>query len=190
MNRLYPIFLKLEALHVLVIGGGNVGLEKLDTLIKNSPEATITLVAKFIKDEIKELAQKHTGVMLVSRNFDYNDLNGKDVVILATDNKTLHLEIKRSCEERHLLCNVADTPELCDFYLGSVIQKGDIKIGISTNGKSPTLAKRMREFFEEAFPDSTQELLEKLKNYRDTLICDFQHKIDKLNSLTNTAFKK
>ena len=88
----------------------------------------------------------------------------------------------------HILTNVADTPALCDFYLCSIVKKGDMKIGISTNGKSPTLAKRMRQFLTEALPESdeVQQLLDNLKAVRDRLGGDFEYKVQKLNEITSS----
>ena len=183
-NRLFPVFLKLETLETLVVGGGNVGLEKLEALLKNSPDASITLVADFIKDEVYELAEKHPQVKVVKRKFAPEDLENKDVVILATDDRKLHESIKKLTRGKHLLTNVADTPDLCDFYLGSVVQKGDLKIAISTNGKSPTIAKRMREYFEELLPDTMQDVLDNMKKIRDSIQGDFNLKVQKLNEVT------
>jgi precorrin-2 dehydrogenase / sirohydrochlorin ferrochelatase len=83
---------------------------------------------------------------------------------------------------------VADTPELCDFYLGSIITKGELKIAISTNGKSPTLSKRIREFFEDILPENINDLILNLNEYRKTLKGDFEEKVNKLNELT-ASFK-
>src|SRR5690606_29641981 len=152
-NPLFPVFLKLEELHTLLVGGGNVGLEKLTALLKNSPAAKVTVVAGIISGSVKELASAHPNVELVARNFRPGDLSDKDLVILATDDPELHKRIRTDARKQRILINVADTPDLCDFYLGSVVTKGNLKIGISTNGKSPTIARRMREFFEAALPD-------------------------------------
>lgn len=183
-NRLFPIFLKLENLDTLLVGGGNVGLEKLSALLKNSPEAKITVVAPLILEEVKVLAAEHPQVSLVYRKFEWDDLLEKDVVVLATDDSKLHEDIKKETRKRRILTNVADTPHLCDFYLGSVIQKGDLKIAVSTNGKSPTLAKRMREFLESMLPDTMQDLLDNLYAFRSQIQGDFQKKVAVLNELT------
>jgi len=88
------------------------------------------------------------------------------------------------------LINVADTPELCDFYLGSIVTKGDLKIAISTNGKSPTLSKRIREFFEAILPENIDELILNLHDYRNTLKGNFEEKVNKLNEITSSFLKK
>src|SRR5690606_21628436 len=158
-NNLFPVFLKLEELQTLIVGGGNVGLEKLGALLKSSPSADVTVVATRILPEIKNIAAQNPRIVLKERAFEPDDLDGKDVIFLATDNRALHESIRVMARERRLLINVADTPDLCDFYLGSVVTKGNLKIGISTNGKSPTIARRLREYLEEALPDSIDDLL-------------------------------
>jgi siroheme synthase-like protein len=191
MNDLFPIFLKLDRLNTLVVGGGNVALEKASALLRNSPAARVTLVAPMFRAETLEFLADYSQVVLCERGFELADLDGRDLVICATDNRTLHEEIKEVCTERHLLCNVADTPELCDFYLGSIVQKGDLKIAISTNGKSPTLAKRIRGFLEDVIPEEIQEGLEGMEAVRKTLKGDFQEKIRVLNELTKgVVFRK
>jgi precorrin-2 dehydrogenase / sirohydrochlorin ferrochelatase len=185
-NNLFPVFLKLESLHTLIVGGGNVGLEKLSAVLKNSPAANITLVGRTIQEPIKELARKHPHVKLFERNFKLWDLWDKDLVLLATDNRALHETIRNFARNRRLLINVADTPELCDFYLGSVVTKGNLKIGVSTNGKSPTISKRIREYLEEALPEDTNDLLENMQKIRERIKGDFGHKVKVLNEITTT----
>ncbi|TAE06667.1 MAG: bifunctional precorrin-2 dehydrogenase/sirohydrochlorin ferrochelatase [Bacteroidetes bacterium] len=189
MNKLFPIFLKLHEIDTLLVGGGNVGLEKLNAVLKNSPEARLTVVADRLLPEVRELICLHPQVKLHERKFEFSDLAGKQLVILATDNPDLHKEIKETTKKLGILTNVADTPHICDFYLGSVVRKGDLKIAISTNGKSPTFAKRFREYLEEALPDDIQTLLDNLQAYRNTLKGDFQHKIEALNKITAEMLK-
>ncbi len=183
-NTLFPIFLKLDTLDVLLVGGGNVGLEKLSAMLQNSPQARITVVGTIIYEPLRTFAKDYPQVQLIERGFELTDLDQRDLVILATDNPALHATIKAEASKRHLLCNVADTPHLCDFYLGSIVQKGDLKIAISTNGKSPTMAKRMREFLDELIPDNIQQLLDNLREIRKSIVGDFQEKIRVLNEIT------
>lgn len=183
-NLLFPVFLKIDQVDILVVGGGNVGLEKLEALLKNNPAAKVTLIGKEIRAEIVALAKKHPSVLLQERAFEVQDLDGRELLVLATDSRELHVEIRELAKERGLLTNVADTPDLCDFYLGSTVKKGNLKIGISTNGKSPTFAKRFRELLEECLPDDIDELLNNLQLVRNRLKGDFQHKVQKLNEYT------
>ena len=190
MNALFPVFLKLDNFNTLLVGGGNVGLEKLTALLSNDPEARVTVVADRFLPELETLAGKSPSVLLMKRKFTDADLENKQLVILATDDPELHKEIKVLTTELGILTNVADTPALCDFYLGSIVQKGDLKIAISTNGKSPTLAKRIRQYLEEAIPDSMQSLLDNMKEVRSKLKGDFSEKINKLNELTSSMVEK
>ncbi|REE00985.1 precorrin-2 dehydrogenase/sirohydrochlorin ferrochelatase family protein [Marinoscillum furvescens] len=184
-NVLFPVFLKLNQLQTVVVGGGNVGLEKVEALLKNDPNARIRVIAPEIKTELRAIAAQSEYIEIVERKVRGRDLRKADLLILATDNYSLHERLKQKAKRRRLLTNVADTPNLCDFYLGSTVKKGDLKIGISTNGKSPTFAKRFRQTLEEILPESTPELLNQLKTIRDRLKGDFQYKVDKLNEITS-----
>jgi len=183
-NKLYPVFLKLEELELLLVGAGNVGLEKLNSLLSNSPEAKITIVAPIVKEEVRQLIQKYPSCNLIQRSFENPDLENKDLVVLATDDKELHKKIKALAELKGILVNVADTPELCDFYLGSIVQKGNLKIAISTNGKSPTAAKRIKEALNKALPGELDEVIENLHEVRNKLNGNFEYKVKKLNAIT------
>jgi len=189
-NRLYPIFVKLEELELLLVGGGNVALEKLNSLLSNSPNAKITIVAPVIKTEIIELIKDHPSVKIIQRGFEEPDLNNKHLAILTTDNKELHKEIKSLAKSKMILINIADTPELCDFYLSSIVQKGNLKIAISTNGRSPTVAKRIKEVLNDTLPEEIDELLCNMKNIRDKMDVDFAEKVKRLNELTKTLIEK
>ena len=190
MNTLYPIFLKTENFNILIVGGGFVGTEKLSFILKNSPNANITVVAKLISDEIKSMVKGKSSIVLLEKSFEASDLENKQLVIAATADKTLNESIYHTAKVKSILINVADTPELCDFYLGSIVTKGDLKIAISTNGKSPTLSKRIREFFEEMLPENINDLILNLNEYRKTLKGNFEEKVSALNEITKSFNKK
>jgi uncharacterized protein len=189
-NQLFPIFLKLNELHTLIVGGGYVGMEKVTAVLANSPSATVTLVSPEIRAEIRELAEQFTNLTLVEREYRPEDLNEKDLVLVATNNQALNIQIKQQARDRKLLANVADTPDHCDFYLGSVVPKGHLKIAISTNGKSPTVAKRVKEVLLEAFPDEIEQVLDQLQEIRNSLKGDFAEKIKQLDQITAVLVKK
>ena len=184
-NNLYPIFVKMESMNTLMVGGGNVALEKLHSILENAPNSTIYLVAPIIKEEIFELAKSYNNLILIKRNFIETDILQKDLIFLTTDNYMLHQEIKNIAKEKNILVNVADTPNLCDFYLGSIVKKGDLKIAISTNGKSPTLAKRLKEIFNEIIPLEINIVLDNMHQIRNKLNVNFAQKIQILNKITN-----
>jgi len=190
MNTLFPIFLKLDTIQVLLVGGGNVGFEKLVAMLINSPKANIVVVAPDIREEVEDFAAEFSNVTIEQRKFEFSDLENKHLVVCATDDKELHRQIWAKSREMRILINVADTPDLCDFYLSSVVKKGDLKIAISTNGKSPTFAKRFREVLEETLPDNLPDLLNNLKRVRDNLSGDFKEKVDILNDLTSVLKTK
>lgn len=182
-NKLFPVFLKLETMKLLLVGAGNVGLEKLEAVVNNSPETAIKVVATEVFPEFRAFAQKYN-VTILERAFVPDDLKDQDIVILATNNIELDAEIKASAKKRSLLVNVADKPELCDFYLCSIVKKGHLKIGISTNGKSPTIAKRIKEILIEVIPEDVHKLLNNMQKIRNKLRGDFAYKVDTLNKLT------
>ena len=187
-NTLYPIFLKLYELRLLIVGGGETGLEKLYFILRNSPDAHITLVATQVDERIRELALDAQKVEIIERSFEERDLEGVNLLLLATADVDVDKEIKAMARKKNILTNVADMPALCDFYLGSIVSKGSLKIAISTNGRSPTLAKRIREYLEQAIPDNTNELLANLGALREKLTGGLKEKIVALNKIT-ASFK-
>ncbi|MGY5849974.1 precorrin-2 dehydrogenase/sirohydrochlorin ferrochelatase family protein [Salegentibacter sp. F14] len=184
-NELYPVFLKVNHLKILVVGGGNVGYEKLHFLFKSSPHANVEVVAKWFSPETKALAEQH-GAKLKKKRYRKTYLRKKHMVIAATNDEKLNQRIHRDAKSRYLLANIADTPNLCDFYMGGIVTKGQVKIAISTNGKSPTTAKRLREFFEEVIPESINKMVENLNEYRSSIKGDFETKVEQMNTITES----
>jgi precorrin-2 dehydrogenase/sirohydrochlorin ferrochelatase len=184
-NELYPIFLKVSQLNVLIIGGGVVGTEKLHFLLKSSPNANVKIVSKEFSEELLVLAKQYD-VELIKESYKEYMLDGKHLIIAATNFRAVNEIIYNAAKARNILVNVADTPDLCDFYLGGIVTKGNVKVAISTNGKSPTMAKRLRQFFEQVIPDNIDDLIGNINSYRAILRDDFQYKVDTLNDLTKS----
>ncbi|MBI2269535.1 MAG: bifunctional precorrin-2 dehydrogenase/sirohydrochlorin ferrochelatase [Bacteroidetes bacterium] len=189
-NTLFPIFLKLENFRVLIIGGGVIGLEKISAVLNNSPLTDVTLVAENILPELIDFAAGFPNTKIIRKKFEETDLDGKDFVISAVNDKMLSKEITLLAKARRILINVADTPDLCDFYLSSIVKKGDLKIAISTNGKSPTMAKRVKEVLNASFPEETQSILDNLGKIRAGLSGDFANKVKELNRITSVLVEK
>ena len=190
VNQLYPVFFKMDQFTTLVVGGGNVGLEKLGFLLKSSPNAKVDLVAIEVHPQIEVLADSHVNVRIIRQQYEVAFLQDKQLLIVATENRALNKSIWYEAKQRGIFVNVADTPALCDFYLGSIITKGDLKIAISTNGKSPTFAKRFRELLEAVLPEELPELLNNLRVIRDRLEGSFSHKVKTMNQLTADLIKE
>lgn len=182
-NELYPIFLKASQLNILIVGGGKVALEKLTFLLKSSPNANVLVLSVEFDKAIIELSKTKTFTQ-VKAPYSKLALKNKQIVIAATNNKVVNKQIYNDAKAKNVLINVADTPDLCDFYLGSIVTKGALKMAISTNGTSPTLAKRLRQLFEEILPDEIAELTQNLSTYRRKWKPDFKEKVSHLNRLT------
>lgn len=188
-NNLYPIFLKTAQLNILIVGGGNVAEEKLTFLTKSSPDAKVTLVSPMFREGTSELAKKYD-VTLITDTYSKEYLKGNHLVIATTDNPKVNIQVYEDCRALDKLVNVADNPPYCDFYMGGIVTKGNVKVAISTNGKSPTTAKRLRQFFEEVIPEDIDEMVQNLNEYRKTIKGDFEHKVDKMNEITQKLVEK
>jgi len=185
-NMLFPVFLKLEQLKVVLVGAGAVGLEKLTALLANSPATHITVVAAEIHPDLVVLAEGYPAVTIHPKNYEADDLRDANVVIAAVNDIGLSSQIADDAHTLGLLVNVADKPDLCDFYLSSVVRKGDLKVAISTNGKSPTIAKRLREMMEEALPAELDQVLQNMQTIRNKIKGDFAKKVSVLNKVTES----
>ncbi|WP_282178730.1 precorrin-2 dehydrogenase/sirohydrochlorin ferrochelatase family protein [Maribacter stanieri] len=188
-NELYPVFLKVSNLHILIVGGGNVALEKLTFLLKSSPNAQVEMVAPMFREETVELANKFNIKMNVA-DYDVSYLKGKNIAIATTDNVPVNEQVYHDCRERQILVNVADNPPYCDFYMGGIVTKGNVKVAISTNGKSPTTAKRLRQFFEDVIPENIDDLVKNLNEFRKSIKGDFEEKVETLNEFTKGLVNK
>ncbi|BFP39956.1 hypothetical protein FGF1_08010 [Flavobacteriaceae bacterium GF1] len=188
-NNLYPIFLKTSQLEVLIVGGGYVAEEKLHFLTKSSPDAKVTMVAPMFREATLDIA-KQFNVTIVEDEYNANYLYRKHMVVATTDVPEVNLRIYNDCRKLHTLVNVADNPPLCDFYMGGIVTKGHVKVAISTNGKSPTTAKRLRQFFEEVLPEDISKMVQNLNEFRKTIKGDFEEKVDKMNKITQKLVEK
>lgn len=168
----------------MIVGAGEIGHEKLNTVLANSPNTRIRIVANFFKPEVEAIAFQHPNVQLIQSDYQSHFLDECDIVIAAVNDVSLSEQIRNDARKKSKLINAADKPSLCDFYLGSVITKGDLKIAISTNGKSPTLARRLKEFFNEVLPDEIESALSNLHNIRNNIKTGFKERVKKLNEIT------
>ena len=146
---LLPIFVKLAGRPCLLVGAGEIALQKIPPLI--AAEARLRVVAPRVRPEIAALASE-VCIEVVKRKFSDSDLDGIFLVIAATDDPAVNAAVYRGAVERNILCNSVDDPPHCDFYFGSIVHRGDLQVAISTAGQSPALAQRLRREIDEQLP--------------------------------------
>jgi precorrin-2 dehydrogenase / sirohydrochlorin ferrochelatase len=163
MTALLPIFMKMEGRLCLVVGGGQIALEKMRVLLECG--TAVRAIAPAIAPEVDELAR--TGKIHVQRRkYRTEDLAGFSLVIAATDDPELNHRIYREATAEGRLVNVVDDPEYCDFYFGSIVRRGALQIGISTSGESPAFAQQLKQEIDNALPPDTASWLERLGELR------------------------
>ena len=146
---LLPIFVKLARRPCLLVGAGEVALQKIPALL--AAEAHLRVIAPRVSPEIAGLDAEGR-IELIQREFVDSDLNQVFLVIAATDNPAVNAAVYRGAVERNILCNSVDDPPHCDFYFGSIVSRGDLQVAISTAGESPALAQRLRREIDEQLP--------------------------------------
>lgn len=159
----YMCCLDLTDRPVLVVGAGPIGLEKIEGLLLAN--ARVHVVAKQACDEVLEL-EREQAITLESRPYRSEDLEGHLLVVAATEDTELNVQIFREAEARAMLVNVVDVPPLCSFILPAIVRSGPIAIAISTSGASPALAKRLKREIAEAYGEPHARLAEILNGVR------------------------
>ena len=154
--KYYPVHLDIKDRNCLVVGGGTVGTRKANTLLEYG--ARVTVVSPKPSQQLTKLAAEGA-IKLSRRAYQSADLEGAFLVIGATDDESLNQQISSDAALTNTLCNIADRPEVCNFILPSIIQRGDLVITISTSGKSPALAKKLRQKLETQFGKEYAEFL-------------------------------
>ncbi|HXM96570.1 MAG TPA: bifunctional precorrin-2 dehydrogenase/sirohydrochlorin ferrochelatase [Candidatus Dormibacteraeota bacterium] len=163
---LFPIFVKLQHRLVVVVGGGVVAEGKITGLLDAG--ARVRLIAPVATQKIADLAESKK-LEWWAKQFEPADLEGAHLVIAATSSPGVNEAVYLEAEARHILCNAVDDIDNCHFYYGAVVQRGDLQIAISTNGKSPALAQRVRKELELQYSEEYALWLEWLGATRELL---------------------
>ena len=163
---LFPIFVKLEGRLVVVVGGGAIAEQKIPGVL--SAGARVKLVAPSVTAQIGEWVRFGKMEWLPKR-FEAADLDGAFLTIAGTSAPGVNAAVFHAAEQRGILCNAVDDVANCHFYYGAVVQRGDLQIAISTNGKSPALAQRLRKEFEAEFGPEYELWLQWLGAAREAL---------------------
>lgn len=163
----YPIFLKMDGRTTVLIGGGHVAERKLEGLL--AANASVTVVSPRISSAIA--AQVELGsVSWIRREYRKGDLKGAWLVVAATGNRAVSENVAEEAQKLGVLLNVADVPELCNYYAPAVVERGDLAIAIATGGKSPAMARKVRGDVERFFPMEYGLLLDIAAEARSTLL--------------------
>ena len=167
---LLPIFVKLTGRPCLLVGAGEVALQKIPSLL--AAEARLRVIAPGVRSEIDVLAREGR-IDVIEREFVEADLEAVFLVIAATDNPAVNAAVYRAAVERNILCNSVDDPPHCDFYFGSIVTRGDLQIAISTAGESPALAQRLRREIDEQVPADLGSWLHDLGELRREVLAAY-----------------
>ena len=180
---LFPMFLKLEGRRCLVVGAGKIGEGKIRSLLVAG--AVVRVIAPRARRSVMDWAR--AGVInWQARSFEPADLDGIFLVIAATASAALNELVFRAAQARQILCNAVDDPPHCDFYFPAVVRRGQLQVAVSTGGRSPALAQRLRRELESQFSPQYAGWLEELGKTRDRLRAsdsDPQHRRNLLHSL-------
>ncbi len=185
MTNLFPMFLKLEGRQCLVVGAGKVGEPKIGGLLETG--AHVRVVALDASPTVREWARAGK-IDLELRPFVADDLDSAFLAIVATNSRSLNERAYHEAQRRHVLCNVVDVPDLCDFFYPAVVRRGDLQIAVSTAGQSPSLAQKLRQQLEKQFGPGYAAWVAELGETRKLILAsdlDKERKLDLLHSLAS-----
>ena len=165
--KYYPLFLDITDKRCVVVGGGDVAERKAGRLLDFG--ASVVVVAKTLTPGLETL-KKEGRINHIDADYDKAVIDHAFLVIGATDRDDVNAKISRDGREKGILVNIVDDPDKCDFVLPSLLKQGDLLIAISTGGKSPALAKKLREDMEQLFGTEYQTLLEVMGQLREKLV--------------------
>ncbi|MEG0806679.1 MAG: bifunctional precorrin-2 dehydrogenase/sirohydrochlorin ferrochelatase [Lachnospiraceae bacterium] len=162
----FPLYVELNGKKCAVIGGGAVAFRKVRTLMDYG--AFVEITAPRLEPELERFVEENKGNISVNRReYKDQDLNGAFLVIAATNDEVVNRQIGISCHERKIAVNVVDDQKTCDFFFPALIKRGEVVVGISTGGKSPTLSRQLKEQIDGVLPEHLGEVAEDMIEYRD-----------------------
>jgi precorrin-2 dehydrogenase/sirohydrochlorin ferrochelatase len=163
----YPILIQLEGMKAVVVGGGVVAERKIDTLL--ACHADIHIISRELTPKLSKYLEERR-IKLSGHEFKDSYLADAFVVIAATDDPLLNRKVSESASARGLLINAVDQPADCNFIVPSILRRGDLLVAVSTSGKSPAFAKRVREELEEQFGDEYGSFLVLMGHLREEIL--------------------
>ncbi|MBT4484442.1 MAG: bifunctional precorrin-2 dehydrogenase/sirohydrochlorin ferrochelatase [Candidatus Latescibacteria bacterium] len=164
---MYPVFLSINEKPCVVVGGGTVALRKIHELLE--AKADVTVIADVPSQVINELSEQGR-IKLKIKRFEQSDIEGAFLAFAATDDSEVNAQISESAKRNNTLVNAVDMPELCDFFSGAVVKRGQLIIAISTSGCCPGIAGQIRKELEELFPESYIDYIEAADEMRKHIL--------------------
>jgi len=162
----FPMLIDMTNLKILVVGGGVIATEKLEKLVDFT--TNITVISIEVEERAKELIEKYK-LTLNKRAYIKGDIDGFDIVIVATDTIELHKAIYEESRASKTLVNSVDDTQYCDFIFPSYVKRDDLTIAFSTGGASPAFAKELRQYIEKIIPKNVGYFLKEMKALRTTM---------------------
>jgi precorrin-2 dehydrogenase / sirohydrochlorin ferrochelatase len=185
VTSLFPMFVKLEGRRCLVVGAGRVGEPKIQSLLESG--ADLRVIALEASERVQELARERK-IRLELRTFVQEDLDGIFLLVVATSSSSLNESIYREAQRCGILCNVVDDPPHCDFFYPAIVRRGALQIAVSTSGRSPSLAQKIRQQLERQFGEDYAQWVEELGETRRQILTsdlDAKQKKELLSSLAS-----
>lgn len=188
MPELFPIFLKLNGRRALIVGGGKIAVLRAKQLVRT--KASVTVISPKVSTEMEELAKAHL-IDLVRRRFERTDLSKRYFIVIgATNDPAVQKAVFEEAERWGILCNVVDSPGRCNFFTPAVVERGDLKIAISTSGRSPSLAGKIRKYLEKAIPENADDLTETVGILRSKLKLEIPGELERQKELVDEFVEK
>jgi len=179
----FPLLLNIKNYSCLVVGGGNVALRKVTSLLNF--RVKVTVLAPKMCNPLLELQRKHK-IKVIKKAYSKEYLNNFKVVFCATDNPIVNKMVRKDCTEKNILLNVADIPELCDFILPAIVKRGDLSISVSSQGIAPFYVSEIKNKLDHIFPSYYENIIELAGEFRKLLLSDKKYKSVKVRE---KAFK-
>lgn len=178
----FPIYLRMDSIKVLVVGGGNIALEKLEKIINFTSD--IEVIGKEINSECESFLQEYN-LKFAKRAYKFGDINRFDLIVVAVDDLNLQSDIFDECKKLNKLCNSVDSVDYCNFIFPAFIKEGGVTIAISTSGKSPAVAKYLKTYLKSKLPSDLASFLD----YMDELRKSLPKGVERMKHLSDVAKK-
>lgn len=167
ISNYYPILINLQRFPCLIIGGGEVALRKVQTLLLFN--AKITILSPKICEPLKELIEANK-LKIILKPYSKEYIKNYKIIFSATNNRKINEQVHSDCRDENKLLNVVDVPDLCDFILPAVVKRGDLTISISTQGRAPFYAKEIKNKIDHIFPSYYEDIIDLAGNFRSVLL--------------------